>query len=124
MNSKLDTNCTKRINVRGRRKEDFDKSVFVNATGESSGECDQMLAAQLASGETKWSYGDPRSMALEHRSNDVPTIKYIFEQLRTKTSLKMERIMILFWTNDSNKIERLNSSLWRLRDTNYVYRLC
>ena len=71
MNSKLDTKRTKRITVRGRRKEDFDKSVFVNATGESSGECDQMLAAQLASGETKWSYGDPRSMALEHRSNDV-----------------------------------------------------
>jgi hypothetical protein len=53
MNSKLDTKCTKRTTVRGRRKEDFDKSVFVNATGESSGECDQMLAAQLASGETK-----------------------------------------------------------------------
>ena len=53
MNSKLDTKRTKRITVRGRRKEDFDKSVFVNATGEWSGECDQMLAAQLASGETK-----------------------------------------------------------------------
>ena len=34
MNSKLDTKCTKGINVRGRRKEDFDKSVFVNATDE------------------------------------------------------------------------------------------
>ena len=104
MNSKLDTKCTKRTTVRGRRKEDFDKSVFVNATGESSGECDQMLAAQLAPGETKWSYGDPRYMALEHRSNDVPSIKYIFEQFRAKTSLEMECIMILFWTNDFNKI--------------------
>ena len=50
-------------------------------------------------------------------------IKYIFEQLRAKTSLKMEYIMILFCTNDSNKIERLNSSLRRLQGTNYVYRL-